>query len=282
MGEADKKDVWTHRLGTLELDEPRLMGIVNVTPDSFSDGGLCLGPDAAIAQGVALAAEGAAIIDVGGESTRPGAKPVSASEELARTIPVVLSLAERGLIVSIDTRKPEVAREAVAAGAAIVNDVDGLASEAMREVVASTGAGVCVMHMQGDPETMQSQPSYSSVVDQVRCMLDERAQAGQACGIAKSCIAIDPGIGFGKTLDHNLALLRGIDQLASLGYPVLIGLSRKSFLKTLLGDRDPLERLHGGMAAHLFAVMRGARILRVHDVEATRDALTVWRALSPD
>ena len=268
-----------HRLGEIDLSAPRVMGIVNVTPDSFSDGGLWLAPEAALARGLALHEAGAALVDIGGESTRPGAKPVSAADEIARVVPVVEALAQAGVTVSIDTRKPEVARAAIEAGAAIVNDVAGLGDPAMRETIAAYGAGCVIMHMRGTPETMQREPRYADVVGEVRAFLVERARLAEGAGIDPRAVALDPGLGFGKTAAHNLALLRGLDALSSLDRPVLVGASRKSFLGALTGGRPPAERVAASVACALFAIDRGARFVRVHDVRETVDALRAWRAL---
>ncbi len=256
------------------------MGILNVTPDSFSDGGRFLDPDDALRQGLALRAAGAAIIDVGGESTKPGAESVGLQEELDRVIPVLERL--RGAcdaILSIDTLKPQVMREAVAAGAGLVNDVMGLRAPGALAAVAEGPAAVCLMHMQGEPRTMQQAPHYEDVVTQVSAFLAERAQACRTAGIAAERICLDPGFGFGKTLDHNLALLAGLDSLAAGPYPVLVGLSRKSLLAQLLG-RGVEERLAGSLALATAAVLAGARIVRTHDVAATVDAVRVAAAIN--
>lgn len=268
------------RAGTfrLSLARPLIMGIVNVTPDSFSDGGVCLDAQTAIAHALKLHEAGAAILDVGGESTRPGASPVSLQEELRRVLPVVTSLAQRGMLVSIDTQKPEVMRAALAEGAAMVNDVRALRAEGALEVVAASDAAVCLMHMQGEPRAMQQSPGYVQVVDEVRAFLGGRMNDCVAAGIAHDRLVIDPGFGFGKTLAHNLALLAQLERMADLGVPLMVGMSRKSMLGALTG-RDVHEREFAGVAAHLAAVARGARLLRVHDVAAMQDALAVWNAL---
>lgn len=253
------------------------MGIVNVTPDSFSDGGRWLDPAAAIAHGRALAAEGADILDVGGESTRPGAAAVGAEEERRRVIPVVEALAADGLRVSIDTMKAEVAAAALDAGASFVNDVAALRDPGMLPLVAERGCDVCLVHMRGEPRTMQADPRYADVVDDVRAFLDERAQTAIEAGVAAERIVLDPGIGFGKTVEHNLVLLDRLDELVTLGFPVLIGTSRKSFLGTIAG-RDTADRLPGTIATNVLALERGASIFRVHDVAAVRDALEVAAA----
>ena len=270
----------TLRLGrfALPLDRPLIMGVVNVTPDSFSDGGQFFGAEAAIAHAQALVREGADLLDVGGESTRPGSLPVAAAEELRRVIPVIEGIVGLGVPVSVDTTKPSVMRAAVASGAAMVNDILALRTPGAIEAVAASGAGVCLMHMQGEPRTMQANPSYDDVVSEVRAFLAARVRACEAAGIARDRVVVDPGFGFGKTAEHNLALLRGLPALASLGVPVLAGLSRKSTLGQITG-RAIDERLAASVAAGLLAVERGARILRVHDVAATRDALAVLNAV---
>ena len=254
------------------------MGIVNVTPDSFSDGG-CLGnPQAAAQHGLRLREDGADILDIGGESTRPGAPSVSVAEEIRRVVPVIEMLAGRGCVVSVDTRKPEVMRAALFAGAAMVNDVMALRAPGALEAVASSGAAVCLMHMQGEPESMQQAPRYADVVEDVRRFLQSRVEVCREAGISRERLVVDPGFGFGKTLEHNLALLRHLDRLAELGLPVLAGLSRKSMLGGLTG-RPIDQREYAGVAAHLAAVARGARLLRVHNVAAMRDALAIWNAV---
>lgn len=268
------------RCGTHELDlrEPCVMGIVNVTPDSFSDGGRFFDRARALDHARALRADGAHILDIGGESTRPGAAAVDEREELARVLPLVEALVADGAIVSIDTMKPGVMRAAVAAGAAIVNDVQALRTPGALAAAAASGAGICLMHMQGEPRTMQVAPHYLDVVAEVRDFLVARATACEAAGIARERIVVDPGFGFGKTVAHNLELLRQLPVLVATGYPVLAGLSRKSTLGQLTG-RDAPGRLAGSLAAALAAVTRGARIVRVHDVRETVDALKVWRAI---
>jgi dihydropteroate synthase len=263
---------------TVELDRPIVMGILNVTPDSFSDGGKYGDAASAIAQGRQTAVDGAAIVDVGGESTRPGAAPVPEAEELRRVIPVIEALAHDGLVVSIDTRHPQVMRAAIAAGAAMVNDVAALREPGALEVVAEARVAVCLMHMQGEPGTMQASPHYDNVVAEVIAFLAARARACEKAGIARERIVVDPGFGFGKTLMHNLELLRALPELAALGYPVLVGLSRKSSLGTITG-RPAGDRLPASLAAALAAVARGAAIVRVHDVRETIDAINVWRAI---
>ncbi len=263
---------------TLDLSKPQVMGIVNVTPDSFSDGGQFADADAAIAHARRLRDEGAAIVDVGGESTRPGAAAVPEDVELARVLPVVEALAHDGAIVSVDTMKPGVMRAAIGAGASMVNDVRALQAPGAIEAVAASDAAVCLMHMQGEPRSMQAEPQYVDVVAEVAAFLRERARACEAGGIARERIAVDPGFGFGKTVAHNLRLLRELRAIAGLGYPVVAGLSRKSTLGALTG-RAPGERLPASLAAALAAVAGGAAIVRVHDVRATVDALCVWSAV---
>jgi len=260
------------------LARPLVMGIVNVTPDSFSDGGRLGDAQAAIRHALKLQEAGADILDVGGESTRPGAAAVPADEEIRRVLPVIEALASRGCVVSVDTMKPEVMCAALNAGAAMVNDVMALRAPGAIEAVAASDAAVCLMHMQGEPRTMQQSPAYTDVLDDVKQFLQERVAACEAAGIGRERVVIDPGFGFGKTLDHNLALLRHLDRLAELGLPVLAGLSRKSMLGTLTG-RSVEEREFAGVAAHLIAVARGARLLRVHNVAAMRDALAIWNAV---
>lgn len=254
------------------------MGIVNVTPDSFSDGGRLGDVQAAIYHALKLQEAGADILDVGGESTRPGAAAVPADAEMRRVLPVIESLARRGCVVSIDTMKPEVMRAALAVGAAMVNDVMALRAPGAVAAVAESDAAVCLMHMQGAPRTMQQAPHYADVVDEVRQFLQDRVTACEIAGIDRARMVIDPGFGFGKTLAHNLALLRHLDRLTEIGVPVLAGLSRKSMLGTLTG-RSVEEREFAGVAAHLMAVARGAKILRVHNVAAMRDALVIWNAV---
>jgi dihydropteroate synthase len=265
---------------TLELGRPVVMGVLNVTPDSFSDGGRILSPEAAVEQGVRLAAEGAALIDVGGESTRPGADPVGVDEELRRVIPVIERLREATrAIISIDTSKPEVMRAASAAGAGLINDVTALRAPLALAAAAASGCAVCLMHMQGEPRTMQLAPRYADVVGEVRRFLAGRLAACLAAGLPAERLAVDPGFGFGKTLAHNLTLLRHLPELAVEGRPVVVGLSRKSMLGTLTG-RAPGERLHGSVALAVIAALKGARIIRAHDVAATVEALQVAAAVA--
>ncbi len=262
----------------LSLSRPLVMGIVNTTPDSFSDGGHCLVARAAIDHALKLADAGADILDVGGESTRPGAQPVPVDEEIRRVLPVAEALVRRGLVVSVDTRKPEVMQAALAAGVAMINDVSALREPAALETLAGSQAAICLMHMRGEPGSMQAAPAYDNVVEEVTGFLQERIALCEAAGIDRARLVVDPGFGFGKRLEHNLALLAGLSQLAGLGVPVLVGMSRKSMLGSLTG-RTVLAREFAGVAAHLAAVLRGARIVRVHDVSAMRDALAVWNAL---
>ena len=264
-----------HRLA---LDSPLIMGIVNVTPDSFSDGGLYAGHDAAVRHARTLIAEGADIIDIGGESTRPGAAPVPIEEERARILGVIEALAGCPVPISVDTRKPELMREAIAAGASFVNDISALEAPGALDAVAKTEAAVCLMHKQGEPQAMQQNPSYADVVSEVRDYLARRIAAAREAGISPERIVIDPGFGFGKTYEHNLALIRALGSFTTLGVPVLAGVSRKAMLGRITG-RSADARVYASVAAALFAAARGARILRVHDVLATRDALAVWCAL---
>ncbi|HXF66866.1 MAG TPA: dihydropteroate synthase [Burkholderiales bacterium] len=265
----------------LSLGRPLIMGVVNVTPDSFSDGGLHFDAASAAAHARRLIEEGADIIDIGGESTRPGATPVALEEERRRVLPVLEALAGCGVPVSVDTRKPELMREAVAAGAAMVNDVTALRAPGALEAVARADCAVCLMHMRGEPRTMQHDPRYEDVVREVREFLAQRVAQAEAAGIARSRIAVDPGFGFGKTDAHNLALLRALGDLAPPGVALLAGLSRKSMLGRLTG-REPQQRVFASVAAALIAVQNGAHIVRVHDVAATRDALSVWQAVKGD
>jgi dihydropteroate synthase len=264
----------------LDLTQPCVMGVLNVTPDSFSDGGRYCDVAAAVEHGVAMAAEGAAIIDVGGESTRPGAAGVDVQAELERVLPVVEALVRRVPVpVSVDTSKPEVMRAAIAAGASLVNDVRALRAPGALEAVAGSGVAVCLMHMLGEPRTMQSDPAYADVVGEVRRFLADRVRACLSAGIGRERIAIDPGIGFGKRPEHNLALLAAIDRLADpADLPVLVGVSRKSLVGIITG-RPPEGRLAGSVAFAALAVMGGAAIIRAHDVAETVDAVKVASAL---
>lgn len=260
-------------------DGLKIMGVLNVTPDSFSDGGRFFDRDAALAQARRLVEEGADIIDIGGESTRPGAEPVSVDEELRRVVPVVEALAG-GIdrTISVDTTKPEVMRAAVAAGAGLVNDVNALRAPGALEAAAELGVPVCLMHMKGEPRTMQLDPRYDDVVVEVRDFLLERARAAEEAGVQREKIYIDPGFGFGKTLAHNLALLRQLEVLTTTGYPVLVGMSRKSMVGALL-DTPVDDRVFGSVTLAAIAAMKGAAVVRVHDVKPTRDALKVCNAV---
>jgi dihydropteroate synthase len=265
----------------LKLDRPRVLGIVNVTPDSFSDGGEHATVEDAIAHGLKLAGEGADALDIGGESTRPGADEVSLEEELRRVIPVIEALAQQTTLpVSIDTSKPEVMRAAVAAGAGMINDVYALRRDGALDAAAALGVPVVLMHMLGEPRSMQEAPRYDDVVADVHRFLAERIFAAEMAGIAKKDIVVDPGFGFGKTGEHNLLLLAQLERFRELGVPILAGLSRKKTIGALTGRDDPRERVHGSVAAHLIAAQRGAMLLRVHDVAATVDALKVWNAVA--
>jgi len=264
----------------LNLNRPHVMGIVNVTPDSFSDGGKYTSIDLAVAHGLKLIAEGADILDIGGESTRPGAAPVSLDEELRRVIPVIEALSAVSTVpLSIDTYKPEVMRQSIAAGIDIVNDVRALQEEQAIEIVANSNVGVCLMHMQGMPQTMQVAPSYQDVVAEVKQFLIERMQVVMSAGIAQERIVLDPGFGFGKTTEHNIALIQHLGEIGELG-PLLVGLSRKAVLGKIAGG-DEQQRLHAGLAASVISAMKGAKIVRVHDVKATVDALKVVTAVLP-
>jgi dihydropteroate synthase len=261
---------------TLDLMKPVVMGILNITPDSFSDGGHFLAAEAAVAHGLRLVEEGASIIDIGGESTRPGAAPVGPDEEMRRVLPVVerLRKAAPHVGISVDTSKPEVIREAVGAGVGLLNDVRAFQEPGALEAASASGCALCLMHMQGDPRTMQDAPSYVDVVKEVKAFLDARAQACRLAGVPPERLLIDPGFGFGKTLEHNRELLRDLRVLAGGELPVLVGLSRKSFVGKLTG-RPATERLHGSVAMAVIAALNGARIVRAHDVAATVEALRI-------
>ncbi len=259
------------------LDRPLVMGIVNVTPDSFSDGGRFLGVEPAIAHGLALKAAGADILDIGGESTRPGSAPVPAAVELARVLPVLEGLRDAGVALSVDTMKPEVMAAVLAAGADMINDVQGFETPGAWEAVAGSHCGLCVMHMQGAPKTMQTDPRYEDVVGEVAAYLKARLAAAEAAGIARERLVIDPGLGFGKTLEHNLALFKNLGYLADMA-PVLVGVSRKSMLGALTG-RAVGDRLLPSVLAALAAIRRGAALVRVHDVRETVEAIQLWRDL---
>jgi dihydropteroate synthase len=262
---------------SIDVSTPRVMGIVNVTSDSFSDGGR-LDAQAAIAHARQVVHDGAVIVDVGGESTRPNATPVDEDVELDRVLPIVGTLARDGVCVSVDTMKPAVMRAAIAAGASMINDVRALQAEGALEVAAASDVAVCLVHMQGEPRTMQQAPAYRDVVAEVRAFLGRRAQACIDAGIAADRIVVDPGFGFGKSLAHNLDLLRHVGDFGALGFPVLVGLSRKSMIGALT-TRAIVDRQAGSIAAALLAASRGARLLRVHDVRGTVDALAVWQAV---
>jgi dihydropteroate synthase len=257
---------------TLDLRRPVVMGVLNVTPDSFSDGGRFAHHDTAIEQGLRMAAEGAALIDVGGESTRPGAQPVALQEELRRVTTA---------IISVDTSKPEVIRAAAAAGAGFINDVRALREPGALEAAAASGCGLCLMHMQGEPRSMQVAPHYQDVVTEVRAFLTARVATCRGAGIDPLRLSVDPGFGFGKNLEHNLTLLRHLPELVADGRPVLVGLSRKSTVGKLTG-REPGERVHGSVALAVIAALKGARIIRAHDVAATVDALQVTAAVAAE
>ncbi|WMC09456.1 dihydropteroate synthase [Oceanimonas pelagia] len=262
---------------TLDLSTPQVMGVLNITPDSFSDGGRYHGRDAALRHALQMVAEGATIIDVGGESTRPGADEVAEQQELERVVPVIERLrAELDCWISVDTSKAVVMDEAVRAGADLINDIRALREPGALDVAAASGAAVCLMHMQGQPRTMQQAPDYDNVTAEVAHFLEERLAVCAAAGIARERICLDPGYGFGKSLEHNYELLGRIGQLHRLGLPLLVGMSRKSMIGQLL-NREVSERLAGTLSAHLFAVAQGAQIVRVHDVKEMADALRVWR-----
>jgi dihydropteroate synthase len=266
----------------LSLDRPLVMGVLNVTPDSFADGGAFLDLRDATDRVRQMLGEGADIVDIGGESTRPGAAPTPESDELERVIPLLETIRPgcdaRGVPISVDTRKPAVMRAAIAAGASMINDINALRAPGAMDAVSEGGAAICLMHMQGEPATMQHSVSYDDVVADVAAFLAERAAACLAAGIDRDRIVLDPGFGFGKTVEHNLALLRRLAEIAALGYPLLAGLSRKSTIGVLTG-RDVDDRMAGSVAAALAAVARGAAIVRVHDVRETADALKVWCAV---
>ena len=264
----------------LKLDRARIAGIVNLTADSFSGDGLRGNIEAAVAQGIAMVEQGADLLDVGGESTRPGADEVDVATEIARVVPVIEALAKRVAVpISVDTSKPEVMRAAIGAGAGLINDVYALRRDGALDAAAALGVPVCVMHMQGEPRTMQDAPHYDDVVGEVHRFLAERLFACQMAGIDKKKILIDPGFGFGKTLEHNLALLSGLDRFPELA-PVMVGLSRKAMIGALTGRTQAQDRAAGSAAAALIAAQRGVAIVRVHDVAPTRDALAVWQALA--
>ncbi|MCD6385678.1 dihydropteroate synthase [Candidatus Sumerlaeota bacterium] len=277
---------WVWKFGNRRFDlrnRVLIMGILNVTPDSFSDGGKYFAKDRALRRAEEMVNEGADIIDVGGESSRPGAQPVSVQEELRRVVPVIRAIKERlDIPVSIDTYKYEVAGEAIAAGAEIVNDITGLRHSArMKTLIAEHGVGVVIMHMQGTPQTMQVAPHYDDVVEEIGAFLEHQLSEAKQAGVEEECIVVDPGIGFGKLLEHNLEILANLGRLrARCQRPLLIGVSRKSFIGQLLGGIPPDERLAGGLGAVLSAVMNGANIVRVHDVSPTRQALTIYESIA--
>lgn len=255
------------------------MGIINVTPDSFSDGGLYASTESALRHAARLIEEGADLLDIGGESTRPGGIPIGVQEELHRIIPVVRALTSMNIPVSVDTSKPEVMRAAIEAGAVMINDVNALRAPGALKAIVEGGVAACLMHMRGDPLSMQVNPRYDDVVAEVKDFLLQRLNAAQAAGIPREKLVIDPGFGFGKTLDHNIELLRHLDRFMDMGVPVLVGLSRKSMLGKITGN-EVGDRIHASVAAALLARAKGARILRVHDVKATRDTLAVYEAVN--
>ena len=264
----------------LRLDRPRVVGVLNLTPDSFSDGGIHGGADDAVAHGLRMAEEGADMLDVGGESTRPGADEVSVKEELRRVLPVIEQLVARTTLpISIDTSKPQVMRAAVAAGAGMINDVYALRRDGAMDAAVELGVPVCLMHMLGEPRSMQDNPEYGDVVGEVHRFLTDRLFACELAGIDRRKVLVDPGFGFGKTLEHNLSLLCALERFASLGAGVYVGLSRKHMIGMLTGRVTPADRAAGSAAAALVAVQRGARMVRVHDVLPTVDALAVWQAV---
>lgn len=263
---------------SLPLERPLIMGVVNVTPDSFSDGGRFFGTQQAVEHARMLVEEGADILDIGGESSRPGAEPVGLDEELRRVMPVLEQLVQLPIPVSVDTCKPEVMRRAIAAGAAMVNDINALREPGGLAAVAESQAAVCLVHMQGEPRTMQQDPHYQDVLTEVTAFLAQRVEAARQAGIARERIVIDPGFGFGKKTGHNLELLRGLPRIAGLGQPVLVGLSRKSLFGKITG-KAVADRVSASVAAALLAAERGAALVRVHDVAATRDALLVLNAI---
>jgi dihydropteroate synthase len=270
--------VWHCGPYRLQFARPAIMAIINVTPDSFSGDGLNGSADAALRQAEQAIREGAAILDVGGESTRPGSESVPLKDELERVIPVVRALASLGVPISVDTVKPEVMEEAIAAGAAIINDINALREPGAIEVVARSDAGVCLMHMQGQPRTMQQEPVYRNVIEEVESFLQQQLAIVMQAGVAAERISLDPGFGFGKTLEHNLQLFRDLPQLCNKGFPVLVGVSRKTMIGAVTG-RAVNARMVASAAAAMLAAQKGAAILRVHDVAATRDALAMWAAI---
>ncbi len=263
----------------LDLSQPKIMGILNVTPDSFSDGGRFVNPEQAIIRAEQMIQQGADILDIGGESTRPGAEEVSEQQELDRVIPLIEMLKDLPPPISVDTRKAKVMQEAIAAGACMINDVNALNCATTRQVAAQLDVPVCLMHMQGKPETMQSEPHYDDVFGEVSSFLSQQAQAAQAAGVKSSNIILDPGFGFGKTLAHNVALFKQLPKLVSLGYPILVGLSRKRMLGAITG-KDVAERMPASICSGLLAIQNGASILRVHDVAETKDMLRILETLT--
>lgn len=270
---------WRLRTTTLSLARPLLMGVLNVTPDSFSDGGAFINPEAAIAHGRALSEAGADLVDVGGESTRPGADPVDAPTERARILTVVEALATEGVVVSVDTSKPEVASAALGAGAEVLNDITAGRAHGMLEVAAESGCGLVLMHMRGTPRDMQQDPQYGDVVAEICSFLVERAEAAGRAGVAADRIALDPGIGFGKTVAHNLALLDRLGELVAAGYPVVVGASRKSFLAAVTGAGPATDRDSATAAVTALAVARGAAVIRVHDITRSLESAQVAWAI---
>ena len=263
-----------------QLARPMIMGVVNVTPDSFSDGGSYLDPQVAIDRAKFLFEAGADIVDVGGESTRPGAEPVSLQLERERVIPVVQELSRLGVPLSIDTQKPILMEEAIECGACLINDISGAQDPEVASIVARTNVGLCVTHMQGSPRVMQQNPSYQDVIQEVFTFLQERVLTLIRAGVNPSNIVVDPGFGFGKTFDHNLALLGNLNKFRALGHPILVGLSRKAMLGAITNKEDPLDRLGSSIASVIFAVTQGAEIVRVHDVNETKDAIVAWQYFS--
>lgn len=255
------------------------MGIVNVTPDSFSDGGIYASTNEAVHRAVQLIEEGADILDIGGESTRPGSTPVSIEEELCRVMPVVKALADKNVPISVDTSKPEVMRATINAGASMINDINALQSPGALEAAADGEVTVCIVHMQGNPQNMQIAPKYEDVIMEIKDFLQQRVNTIQAAGIPRERITIDPGFGFGKTMEHNIKLLRCLDEFLTIGLPILVGLSRKSMLRRITGNNES-NQVYSSISAALLAAVNGAKILRVHDVKATKDALAVYNAVS--
>lgn len=270
---------WSIAGSELDLGRPRIMGVLNVTPDSFSDGGRYLAPVDAVRHAAKLVDEGADLLDIGGESTRPGSDPVPEFDEIKRVVPVIRDVARLGVPVSVDTTKAVVAESALEAGASIINDVSALSDPAMGPLAASSGAGLVLMHMKGVPRTMQEDPRYDDVTAEVGAWLRDRRSHAEGHGISRNAIVLDPGIGFGKRLVHNLELLSRMDELMALGSPILVGVSRKSFIERLTGTTDPADRVPGSLAALLAARLRGASLFRVHDVAATRQALAVFESI---